>query len=173
MQWVASSHSSVAYATIVPVVRTGTWFALSFRSAGGMCRSDSSACLSLSYLVQEYLFHLKSTTDFKQSNLSRLIPAILSTVLQWHSSSGNFEWSHLWFVIHLSSFHWLPTTLSAFERGRAHLLSKLSVGMENLSNLSLAAIEGALRSRWPGYQNLYDDWANSVYTFCILSTATS
>jgi len=119
-------HSSVAY-TSCSCCGTGTWFAPHFFQQV-VCAGAIKRLFIPSYLVQEYLFHLKSTTDFKQSNLSRLIPAILSTVLQWHSSSGNFEWSHLWFVIHLSCLHWIALPLSAFERGRSAFTLKTQLG---------------------------------------------
>lgn len=42
----------------------GTWFALSFRSAGEYVQERFKRLFIPFYLVQECLFHLKSTTDF-------------------------------------------------------------------------------------------------------------
>lgn len=79
---------------------------------------------------------------------------------------GNFEWGHLWFVVYLFTFSLLslPLFLYLKEAGRSWL-SKLAALVEKpgaifLLALPLAVVEGALRPHWPGFQNLYDDWAN-------------
>jgi len=151
---------------------SGTWFALSFRSAGEYVQERSSGCLSLSIWYRS------------ACSTSSLLPTLIQpikthTCNSIHSSSMAFVLREFWVVapvVRDLSFRLFIGCLPLFLhlKGGAHLLSKLSVGMENWSNLAtgspLAAI--ALRSRWPGFQNLYDDWAN-LYTFCILSTATS
>ena len=80
---------------------------------------------------------------------------------------GNFSWGHLWFLAYLFVFSLLGLPLSLFlrkERGRK-LISKLAAscdkgGMIFLLAAPLALIEATLRARWPGFQNLYADWAN-------------
>ncbi|NJR40740.1 MAG: acyltransferase, partial [Leptolyngbyaceae cyanobacterium CSU_1_4] len=79
---------------------------------------------------------------------------------------GNFEWGHLWFLIYLFTFSLIALPLLLhLRRPEAPLRSKLSSWVEKpgvilLLCLPLAAIEGILRPRWLGFQNLYDDWAN-------------
>lgn len=83
--------------------------------------------------------------------------------------NGNFEWAHLWFIAYLFTFSLisLPLLLS-LRKPDFWLRSTLADWVEKpgvilLMALPLAAIEGALRPRWAGFQNLYSDWAN----FCL------
>jgi fucose 4-O-acetylase-like acetyltransferase len=75
-------------------------------------------------------------------------------------SLEHFSWHHLWFLIYLFTFTllYLPLLVRLDARGvrpsAAHLY---------LAILPFAAVELALRWRWPGYQNLYDDWANFAW----------
>lgn len=80
---------------------------------------------------------------------------------------GNFEWAHLWFLGYLFVFSLLVLPLFLFLRkgsGRP-LTSRLAALCERrggifLLAIPLALIQATLRARWPGWQNLYDDWAN-------------
>jgi fucose 4-O-acetylase-like acetyltransferase len=73
-----------------------------------------------------------------------------------------FSWSHLWFLIYLFTFSILYLPLFQWARRapskRASAPLFLSVFFVILLSLQLA-----LRERWPGHQNLYDDWANFTY----------
>lgn len=79
---------------------------------------------------------------------------------------GNFEWSQLWFIVYLFTFSLaaLPLFIYLKESGKIWLSKFVSLvekpGAIFLLAIPLAAIEAALRPRWPGFQNLYDDWAN-------------
>ena len=81
--------------------------------------------------------------------------------------AGTFEWGHLWFVLYLFLFSLIALPLFLYlkrETGR-RFISKLAAFCEKpgtifLFGLPPAAIESALRARYPGYQNLYNDWAN-------------
>lgn len=77
-----------------------------------------------------------------------------------------FTWAHLWFLIYLYVFTLLY--LPVFRRIEAGpgRWERVSGGWAWLPLLLLAGIEVALRGRWPGVQNLYDDWAN----FALYST---
>lgn len=80
-----------------------------------------------------------------------------------------FSWSHLWFLAYLFalSLAWLPF-LSRLAHGRrdreaqpaGRAVSALTV---YLPILPLALVQVTMRPRWPGIQNLYDDWANVAY----------
>ena len=74
-----------------------------------------------------------------------------------------FTWSHLWFLLYLFTFSvvWSPLLSRWLRRDRAVVPpSTLSL---YLPLLPLALIQMTLRLRWPGVQNLYDDWANVTY----------
>ena len=148
----------------------GTWFALSFRSAGEYVQERFKRLFipflfgTVVLVPPQVYYRLLSNPTYQDSYL-QFYPQFFNGI----RPQGNFEWSHLWFLIYLFVFSLiaLPLFLHLKEAG-AHLLSKLSVGMEKpgailLLALPLASIEGALRPRWPGFQNLYDDWAN----FCL------
>jgi fucose 4-O-acetylase-like acetyltransferase len=72
------------------------------------------------------------------------------TSLRW------FSWHHLWFLIYLFTFSMLYmrplSSLPAFRDVTARHVW--------LAIVPLTLVQAALRWRWPGYQNLYDDWAN-------------
>lgn len=74
-----------------------------------------------------------------------------------------FTWEHLWFVVYLLVFTFLSwPLLRRIDR------STVAVDRVPLSALVLAAIsfviaQTTLRVWWPGWQNLYDDWANFAY----------
>ncbi|MBD2448441.1 acyltransferase [Nostoc sp. FACHB-152] len=80
---------------------------------------------------------------------------------------GNFEWAHLWFLIYLFVISLVTLPLLSFLKKQTEQLWYSQVanflrqpGAILLPALPLAVIEGALRPRWFGFQNLYDDWAN-------------
>lgn len=79
---------------------------------------------------------------------------------------GNFEWAHLWFLVYLFTFSMLALPLFLYLKAAGQgWLAKLAALVERpgavfLLALPLAVVEGVLRPRWPGFQNLYDDWAN-------------
>jgi uncharacterized protein (DUF2147 family) len=75
-----------------------------------------------------------------------------------------FTWGHLWFVAYLLTFTvlYLPlfVRLRAARRGLADSLSPLWV---YAPIVPLAIVQVTMRERWPGLQNLIDDWANFAY----------
>lgn len=75
----------------------------------------------------------------------------------------NVTWSHLWFLAYLVTFSllYLPI-LAALARGGARLELRRSPVIY-LGILPLALVQIMLRERWPGFQNLVDDWANFSY----------
>jgi hypothetical protein len=89
---------------------------------------------------------------------------------------GNFTWGQLWFLAYLFVFSSLALPLFLYlktHRG-THLLSRAAAFVEKpgaifLAALPLAVIQALLRAKWPGFQNLYDDWANFAFyltVFC-------
>jgi peptidoglycan/LPS O-acetylase OafA/YrhL len=148
----------------------GSWFALSLRSPGQYVQERFKRLFipflfgTLVLVPPQVYYRLLSNPTYQNSYL-QFYPQFFNGI----RPRGNFEWSHLWFVIYLFVFSLIALPLFLHLKGAgAHLLSKLSVDMERpgailLLALPLAAIEGALRPRWPGFQNLYDDWAN----FCL------
>ncbi|BAZ23478.1 hypothetical protein NIES4073_43670 [Kalymmatonema gypsitolerans NIES-4073] len=149
---------------------SGTWFALSFRSTLEYVQERFKRLFipflfgTLILVPPQVYYRLRSHPNYHDSYL-QFYPQFFNGI----RPQGNFEWSHLWFVIYLFVFSLIALPLFLHLKGTgAHLLSKLSVTMEKpgailLLALPLAAIEAALRPRWPGFQNLYDDWAN----FCL------
>jgi len=145
----------------------GTWFALSFRSPSQYVQERFNRLLipfifgTLVLVPVQVYYRLLSNPSYQDSYL-QFYPQFFNGI----RPHGNFEWAHLWFVIYLFVFSLISLPLFLHLKGAgAHLLSKLSVGMEKpgailLLALPLAAIEAVLRPRWPGFQNLYNDWAN-------------
>ena len=75
----------------------------------------------------------------------------------------NLTWAHLWFVAYLFTFSLLYLPLLARLVRRAPSSWAPSAALVYLPILPLAIIQMTLRGRWPGYQNLIDDWANFSY----------
>jgi len=80
---------------------------------------------------------------------------------------GHFEWAHLWFLAYLLviSLLCLPVLLwlqHDRSHGRLSLLMSWPVSWSSLLLLALPLMlsEALLRPGWPGFQNVYDDWAN-------------
>jgi len=81
-----------------------------------------------------------------------------------------FTWSHLWFIgylfilslVYLPLFTWLIKT--------RHNPTRENGAWVYLPMVPLLLIEIFLRSHWPGYQNLYNDWANLAYYSVLLIT---
>lgn len=83
---------------------------------------------------------------------------------------GNWEWGHLWFLAYLFTFSLLALPLFlAVRRGKGQtLLARLATICEKrggilVLGIPLAVTEAVLRPNWPGFQNLYDDWANFLF----------
>ncbi len=74
-----------------------------------------------------------------------------------------FTWSHLWFVAYLFTFSVLYCPLfSRLLRSRERFSAAGAVWVY-APIIPLAVIQVTLRERWPGIQNLYNDWANFAY----------
>ena len=87
--------------------------------------------------------------------------SFLTFLPTFYTRLDRFSWSHLWFLIYLFVFSllWLPVLLRL--RGRS--AARVSPVVIYLAIVPLALVQILLRARWPGYQNLVDDWANFTY----------
>ncbi|CAA9337558.1 hypothetical protein AVDCRST_MAG94-2176 [uncultured Leptolyngbya sp.] len=144
-----------------------TWFALSFRSTQQYVQERCQRLLipfvfgTLVLIPPQVYLRLTSRSDYDQSYF-QFYPQFFNGI----RPHGNFEWGHLWFIIYLFMFSLvaLPLLLqlrkpeSCWRSTLANWVEKPGVVL--LLALPLAATEGALRPRWGGFQNLYDDWAN-------------
>ncbi len=74
-----------------------------------------------------------------------------------------FTWMHLWFLIYLFVFTTLY--LHGFQRigSRDWSVERVPPWALYAAIIPFAVVQVLLRGRWPGYQNLYDDWANFAY----------
>jgi uncharacterized protein (DUF2147 family) len=100
--------------------------------------------------------------------------SFLSFLPTFFTHLSRFTWAHLWFVAYLLTFTLLYLPLfrrildsrKRFERGVSALWVYGPI-------LPLAIVQVTMRERWPGLQNLVDDWANFAYysTFLIAGFA--
>jgi hypothetical protein len=74
-----------------------------------------------------------------------------------------FTWAHLWFVAYLLVFTVLLVPVFRWLRARRGELAHAPAWWVYLPIVPLAVVQVTLRPRWPGLQNLYDDWANVGY----------
>lgn len=147
-----------------------TWFALSLRSPLQYIYERCQRLLipfvfGIFVLIPPLVYyHLLSNPSYHTSYLE-FYPHFFNGI----RPNGNFEWGHLWFVIYLFTFSLLALPLLLYLRySGAQWRTKLAALIEKPGAIfclavPFALIEAALRPRWIGFQNLYDDWAN----FCL------
>ncbi|MBD3880421.1 acyltransferase family protein [Phormidium tenue FACHB-886] len=145
----------------------GTGIALSFRAPQQYLYERSLRLLipfvfgTLVLVPPLVYYHLLSNPSYHASYV-QFYPQFFNGI----RPAGNFEWGHLWFVIYLFVFSLLALPLFLHLRGTGtQWQAKLAALMEKPGGIfwlavPLAIVEAALRPRWIGFQNLYDDWAN-------------
>lgn len=74
-----------------------------------------------------------------------------------------FTWAHLWFVAYLLTFTVVLMPLWGRLAARPSRRPPRSAAIAYLPIVPLALVQLCLRERWPGIQNLFDDWANVGY----------
>lgn len=84
--------------------------------------------------------------------------------------AGHFEWAHLWFLAYLLviTVLCLPLMLKLNQQRNSRIQAVTQSSQAGLTSLLLLALplmlsEALLRAHWPGFPNLYNDWAN----FCL------
>ncbi|KAL2631067.1 hypothetical protein R1flu_015753 [Riccia fluitans] len=103
----------------------------------------------------------KTTSAGEQITKSGSVSFI--TFLQEYYYPEGITWGHLWFLIYLFTFSLLYLPLlwllskSSFSESALYKWAKV---VTNAPVVLLACVQLGLRDRWPGYQNLVDDWAN-------------
>ena len=90
--------------------------------------------------------------------------SFLDFLPSFFSDPARFTWAHLWFVAYLLTFTvlYLPLFVRLL-RARDRFGSEMSRLWVYAPILPLALIQITMRERWPGLQNLIDDWANFAY----------
>jgi len=148
-----------------------TWFSLASRNAGRYISERVKRLLvplifgTLAVVPIQVYWMRMSKHEFAGSYF-RFYPHFFNGI----APQGNFEWGHLWFLAYLFVFSLVALPLFLFlrkEAGRA-LITRFAALCEGRGRvfvfaIPLAVIQAALRARWPGFQNLYDDWANFAY----------
>ena len=98
---------------------------------------------------------LRNRPDFNMS--------FLEFLPHFFTSMHYFSWSHLWFLAYLMTFTLLYFPLLHWLSRKEGPALGVSVVWVYLPIVPLILIQAGLRERWPGFQNLYDDWANFAY----------
>jgi hypothetical protein len=108
----------------------------------------------------------RSSSYIFQGSYFRFYPQFFDGI----APNGNFEYGHLWFLLYLFVFSLIALPIFIYLRKAAgqNLVSRLADACEKpgaifLLGIPFAIIQAALRARWPGFQNLYDDWANFFF----------
>ncbi|OUL30529.1 acyltransferase family protein [Nostoc sp. 106C] len=150
------------------IAGSATWFALKLRSPLQFLRDRFRrlfipfAFSTLVLVPPQVYYRLVSHQKYIGSYV-QFYPQFFNGI----PPQGNFEWAHLWFLIYLFTISLITLPVLLFfktEKGQRWYSTianwmKLP-GAIFLPALPLAVIEGALRPKWFGFQNLYDDWAN-------------
>jgi len=156
-----------------------TWFALGFRTKGQYSSERAKRLLiplvfgTLALIPpQVYCMRLtgssfgRSAAYVFQGSYFRFYPQFFDGI----APKGNFEYGHLWFLLYLFVFSLIALPIFMYLRKEAgkNLVSRLADVCEKpgailLLGIPFAIIQAALRAKWPGFQNLYDDWANFFF----------
>jgi fucose 4-O-acetylase-like acetyltransferase len=78
-------------------------------------------------------------------------------------ATEHFTWMHLWFLVYLFVFTALYLPAFRWALRRDWRVERVPPWALYAAIVPFALAQVALRGRWPGYQNLYDDWANFAY----------
>lgn len=89
--------------------------------------------------------------------------SFLAFVPTFFTSMQRFTWSHLWFLAYLFAFTVIYAPLMRRAARPAAQWDATRLRIVWLVVLPLAMVQVCLRGRWPGFQNLYNDWANFTY----------
>lgn len=112
----------------------------------------------------------KLQEGFRQVIPSGLPPAppfeesLFEFVPTFFTDPTRFTWAHLWFVAYLLTFTllYLPI-LVRIRAPRRWFEGQVSPLWVYAPIVPLALVQVTMRERWPGLQNLVDDWANFAY----------
>lgn len=159
------------------------WFSLETRTAGQYAKERFQRLFipfvfgTLVLVPPQVYYRLLNTREYKASYL-QFYPQFFNGI----RPTGNFEWAHLWFIVYLFVFSLiaLPIFIYLKQQSAQRWYTSIATRLERSGviaypALPLALIEGLLRPRWIGFQNLYDDWANVLlylsyfgygYIFC-------
>jgi peptidoglycan/LPS O-acetylase OafA/YrhL len=89
--------------------------------------------------------------------------SFLGYLPSFFTSLDEFTWMHLWFLIYLYVFTALYLPAMRRVHARGWRVERVPPWAIYAAVVPLAAVQVGLRGRWPGYQNLYDDWANFTF----------
>ncbi len=122
--------------------------------------------------IVKYL-ELRSGLSITAAGALTTIPydqSFLTFLPSFFTSLDRFTWAHLWFLLYLFTFSVVLTPLLARLLRNGRVFARTSTLGLYLPLVPLVLIQATLRLRWPGVQNLYDDWANVTYyaTFFLL-----
>ena len=94
---------------------------------------------------------------------ARLDEDFVAFLPSFFTGVDRFTWMHLWFLIYL--FVFTALYLPGFQWVGSHdwRVKRVPPWALYAAIVPFAAVQVILRGRWPGYQNLYDDWANFAY----------
>lgn len=88
----------------------------------------------------------------------------LSFLPTFFTNPTRFTWAHLWFVVYLLTFTLLYLPLfGRIRAARQWFEGRVSPLWVYAPIVPLALVQVTMRERWPGLQNLIDDWANFTY----------
>lgn len=147
------------------------WFSLKVRTARQYVKERLQRLFipfvfgTLVLVPPQVYYHLLQASGYQASYL-QFYPQFFNGI----RPAGNFEWAHLWFIVYLLVFSLVALPLFLWLKQLTAQRIQLFMRLEQFGSifylaLPLVVIEALLRPRWPGFQNLYDDWANVLLYF--------
>lgn len=150
----------------------GTHFALGFRSPKTYLKERQKRLLlpllfAMIVIVppQVYIERISNGADF--ANYLAYIPHMFDGGTY---PAGNISWHHMWFVAYLLVYSLIALPLFLYIRkdSSKQLIDRLAGFLERPGMIYTLAIpliifQIIFRDKWPGMQNLVDDWANFTF----------
>jgi peptidoglycan/LPS O-acetylase OafA/YrhL len=146
----------------------GAWYSLESRSARRFAGERVKRLVvplifgTLAVVPVQVYFQRLYYHDFSGS-FTRFYPHFFDGIYP----HGNFTWGQLWFLAYLFVFSLLLMPAFMFFKSASgrRALARLAAFCERPGGLFAGAIplmlaQAAFRAKWPGFQNLYNDWAN-------------
>lgn len=146
----------------------GTWYALKFRTGGDYAwerfqRLVIPLVFGILVIIPPQVYYRILHQEGQSLSYVQFYPRFFNGI----APQGNLEWGHLWFLAYLFTFSMLllPVFLNLKSGKGSMWLSKLTNLLAKKYSLlwlglPLALFQALLRAGWPGFQNLFNDWAN-------------
>ncbi|MCP5465322.1 MAG: acyltransferase family protein [Thermotogae bacterium] len=115
-------------------------------------------------------FRARNLWNF-EGNFFEFYPNFFNGIFTYFKGA-NFDWGHFWFILYLFVFSVIAIPVFKIINKKEEKINKFADKFDTFLALFkplilLVFFECLLRPGWPGFQNLYNDWANFFMYFIL------